>query len=95
MFSRAKVIVGPTSAAFANVGFAPAGAKILEIMADCQPDQWTRRFSFLMGHRWHAYIARVEDHKRRRSAGTLDLYKFSFDLPLDDFEEALSTVEST
>src|SRR4029077_6574491 len=95
MFSRAKIIVGPTSAAFANVGFAPPRAKILEIMSECQPDQWTRRFSLLMSHRWYGYVARVDDYTRTRmGAGPLDLYDFSFELPLDDFEQALSTVES-
>jgi hypothetical protein len=95
MFSRAKIIVGPTSAAFANVGFAPPRAKILEIMAEAQPDQWTRRFSFFLGHLWHGYVARVEDYNQRENdQGILDLYEFSYDLPLDDFEEALSTVEA-
>jgi hypothetical protein len=95
MFSRASIVVGATGAGWANVGFAPPGAKLVEIIADCQPDQWIRRLSLLLGHRWHGYIHRV-DEIRGMHVGIrwFPRFDFSFDLPLDDFEAALAVIES-
>jgi capsular polysaccharide biosynthesis protein len=96
LFSRAKIVVGATGAGFANVGFAPPGAKVVEIMAESQPDQWMRRLSLLLAHRWHGYIHPVEETRGLQVAARFfPLFNFSFDLPLDDFEEALSIVEMT
>lgn len=96
LFSRAKIVVGATGAGFANVGFAPPGATVVEIMAESQPDQWLRRLSLLLAHRWHGYIHPVDETRGLRVAAQFfPLFNFSFDLPLDDFEEALSVVEMT
>ena len=96
MFSRARLVVGATSAGFANVGFSPPGAKVFEIVAECHPDQWMRRLSLMLGHRWHGYIHTV-DHIAGQQIGAkfFPLYDISFELPLDDFENALSVVEGT
>ena len=97
MFSRARIIVGQTGAALANICFAPLGAKILELMPDCYQDQWTRSMSFLFGHRWHVYFCKVSEADKRGTRPGAAFHPnadFSFDVPLDDFEEALKVVES-
>jgi capsular polysaccharide biosynthesis protein len=80
LFSRAKIVVGATGAGFANVGFAPPGAKVVEIMAESQPDQWLRRFSLPLAHRWHGYIHPVDETRGLRvGARFFPLFDFSFD----------------
>jgi len=92
--SRARLIVGQAGAGMANACFAPVGASILEIMPDKYPDVWMRHASRQIGLNWHLFVCEVQEEDIRYNVNPLwpNATHFTFDVPLDLLEEAITTV---
>jgi capsular polysaccharide biosynthesis protein len=76
MFHRAKVVVGPTGAAFANVLYCQPGTLVVEIVPTPMAGKWIGWLCALTGSRWRPYFC--EGHSRRTWAVQADL-QFSTD----------------
>lgn len=57
---HARIVVGESGGALANIGLCPPGALVLELQPECFPDPWIRGMCFQLAHRWHLYLARVD-----------------------------------
>ena len=67
LVARAYVIAGPTSAAMANVLFAPHGARVIEVQAGPPAGGWLKTLCHQLGHRWSALVCPPQE-----SAAPLD-----------------------
>lgn len=67
-FSQARLICGAHGSGMANVGLAPPGCIVLEIMPEFWIQAWTYRLCALFGHRYVAHIAEVDPRSRRETA---------------------------
>ena len=51
-FSAARVIAGPHGSGLANIGFAPPGCVVVDLLLSTVPDPWICRLSAVLGHRY-------------------------------------------
>ena len=92
LMASARVVIGEAGAAFANIGFCDPGAAVLEILP--MPDPWTRAACFQLGHRWHAFIPRIDDQKLETasSGAALHFQDFSYRVDCAAFADAARAV---
>ena len=64
-FSAARVIVGPLGSGLANVGFAPPGCVVIEILPSSYLDTWIFHLTALRGQRYAPIIANVRESDAR------------------------------
>lgn len=83
-FAGARVMIGESGAAMANIGFADPGARVLEIQPECFLDGWTRGACRMLGHDWHVSFARVPDVAQGTHSRD-----FSYDVDTAEFTETL------
>jgi capsular polysaccharide biosynthesis protein len=84
MFRRAKIIVGPTGAAFANVLYCQPGAQVVEIAPRQMADRWVGWLCALTGARWRPYFC--EGQSENASAPHHDV---TFGVDIADFTRHL------
>lgn len=97
LLSRARIVVGQTGAQLANIGFAPPGAAILEIMPATRPERWIRTTAALLGLHWHGLVCavRTEDFIPMQVGGVFRPGEdFTFTVPPDELDAALATIEA-
>jgi capsular polysaccharide biosynthesis protein len=82
LFSNASVIIGPIGAALANIGFAPTGCTVIEILPENYVQFWIYHFAGLLGHRYAYIIADVTDAEEI-DVGGLKRKDFIFDYKVD------------
>jgi capsular polysaccharide biosynthesis protein len=63
-FSHARIIVGAHGSGMANIGLAPAGCVVLEIMPEYWIQAWTLRLCAVLGHRYVGHVADVDPRSR-------------------------------
>lgn len=64
VFSNARVIVGAHGSGMANIGLAPPGALVVEIVPDHWVQAWIARLCAVLGHRYVLHPAPVEARSR-------------------------------
>jgi capsular polysaccharide biosynthesis protein len=93
VFSNADLIVSPLGAGLTNIGFAPAGCVIVEIMPAALVETWSAHLSQVLGHRFIYVIApvshTVETLVAGQARGDLQLH---YEAPIDQTLEAIDSV---
>ena len=89
LMAAAEFVVGESGAAMANLGFCPSGAHVIEIQADRFVENWTRGMCFVLGHRWHLYVARTDD-----TPPPFDDADFGYEVDPDDLAAAVAQMEN-
>jgi len=67
-FSQARVIAGAHGSGMGNIGLAPPGCIVLEIMPEDWVQAWTVRMCAVLGHRYVSHVADVDPRSRREVA---------------------------
>jgi capsular polysaccharide biosynthesis protein len=82
-FSRAEIIVGALGAGLTNIGFAPPGCAVIEILPDAVAETWIAHLSHVLGHRFVYIVAKAVDAKDTLWAGRprTDV-EFDYETPL-------------
>lgn len=96
MFNKARLIVGASGAAFANVLYCQPGATIVEIQPTRMQKNgmWVACIFALNGCRWRPYFCDSFASELQVVAGRARMeIGFSFDVDLDDFIAYLAAVE--
>jgi capsular polysaccharide biosynthesis protein len=75
-FAGARVIAGPHGAAFTNMGFAPPGALVVEILPAFYVPSYFVRLAGIMGHRYRCFTQPAEATRPGEWPWTLDLDAF-------------------
>jgi capsular polysaccharide biosynthesis protein len=65
LFSNAKIIVGESGAAMANIVFAPPGCQVVEIMPEHRNRPWVKKLCGLLDLDWYCIFASVPPTKRK------------------------------
>jgi capsular polysaccharide biosynthesis protein len=92
LFSGAAAVVGLHGSGLANVGFAPRGCLLVDILSPRQPVAWLFRLTRQLGHR---YVCQVGDDlpgaaaARDSSAATAEPYRFRVDV-----ERVIRTIQA-
>jgi len=81
LLQSARVVVGPTGAAFANCLFSPPGAKVFEIQPVNYTGIWVRGLCHYLGLDWFGYFAPAPLPEVDDTPGV----QFRWQAPLDDF----------
>jgi len=63
-FSGARIVAGAHGSGMANIGLAPTGCVVLEILPELWVQPWTLRLCAVLGHRYVGHIADVEPRSR-------------------------------
>ena len=90
LMGGARIVVGETGAAMANIGFCPSGAKVLELQPECFPESWIRGACVQFGHRWHLYVPRVSEPP---SPGAAEPRRFAYEIDPLDLMTAVARIE--
>jgi hypothetical protein len=93
--SDARLVVGESGAAMANLGFCRPGTKVLEIQPERFVEGWARGTCFQLGHRWHLYLAEVRSPPLTGADGApLDpAQHFEYEIDPLDLMQAVSVVD--
>lgn len=82
-FSRARIIVGALGAGLTNIGYAPAGCAVVEVLPDRVTETWTAHLCQVLGHRFVYVIAPVHKTNEVVVAGRArDDMAFDYETPL-------------
>lgn len=96
LVSRARIVIGQTGAALANLAFAAPGTKVLEIMPTIRPDRWIRNTAAIFGFAWHVLLCAV-DESDFVGLQVGDRFHpaedFSFTMPIAMLDAALDAIE--
>ena len=94
LFRSARIVVGESGAAMANLGFCDPGVRVLEIQPERFTEGWTRGMCFLLAHRWNVYFARVDSPTQTDEAGQpRDPNQFfAYDIDPQDLGQAIASV---
>ncbi len=83
-----RTVVGESGAALANLGFAQPGTRVLELQPECFDDGWSRATCFMLGLRWHLFLARAEP-----PFGADPKQDFAYTVDPDELVAAVAAVE--
>jgi capsular polysaccharide biosynthesis protein len=67
LFSNARLVIGEVGAALANLLFAPAACKVIEIVPETKPGLWIKRWCGLRGMEWYCVYTAVPAEARQVS----------------------------
>ncbi len=82
-FSRARILVGALGAGLTNIGYAPAGCAVVEVLPERVTETWTAHFCKVLGHRFVHVIAPVHKTNEVVVAGRArDDMAFEYETPL-------------
>jgi hypothetical protein len=91
VFASARVVVGESGAAMANIGFCDPGTRVLEIMPDIYCDIWVRGACLVLSHEWHVYFAEAEAPIPDGAPGA-DRLDFRYRIDIPSLKEAVDQI---
>jgi capsular polysaccharide biosynthesis protein len=92
LFSGATIVVGEVGAALANLMFAPAGCKVIEIMPEIKESLWIKRWCMLRNMDWYCVYAAVPPERRQETVlggVKYDNFFFRFEVSVEDVTRAV------
>lgn len=82
LFARARVIVGALGAGLTNIGYAPAGCAVIEILPEAVTETWIAHLSRVLGHRFVFIIAKTVRTRSTSWSERTDV-EFDYETPVD------------